>query len=272
MKKLVLKNDIYTGSQGKKSLIDLEIPENCNGKLILFLHGYMGYKDWGAWNLMQSFFTDNKFAFCKFNFSHNGGTIKNPIDFPDLDAFSKNTYSIEKNDVKLVLDFLEGKIEIPQEIILIGHSRGGGIALLNADDPRISKIVTLAAISSIEKRFADSNILANWKNEGVRFLKNQRTMQEMPHLYSQVEDFQINKELLNIEHACKRNSKPILIIHGENDTSVPISEGEEIAIWCNEKVNLLKETDHVFGAKQPWEETHLPQKLKEVCEIILNFI
>ena len=61
MMKLV--NRIYTGSNGRQSLIDLELPENFNGNLVVFVHGFMGFKDWGAWHLVQEFFTkktDNK--------------------------------------------------------------------------------------------------------------------------------------------------------------------------------------------------------------------
>ena len=55
--------------------------------LIIFCHGYKGFKDWGAWNLMAEAFAKIGFCFIKFNFSHNGGTIEQPIDFPDLEAF-----------------------------------------------------------------------------------------------------------------------------------------------------------------------------------------
>ena len=48
-----LKNQIYTGANGRKSLLDIVVPVNFNGRLILFIHGYMGYKDWGCWNLVE---------------------------------------------------------------------------------------------------------------------------------------------------------------------------------------------------------------------------
>ena len=51
-----LKNASYSGANGRNSLIDLEIPEEFNGEIIIFIHGFMGFKDWGAWNLVQQFF------------------------------------------------------------------------------------------------------------------------------------------------------------------------------------------------------------------------
>ncbi len=90
---ITIKNKSYSGSNNRESLIDFEIPENFNNQIIVFVHGFMGFKDWGAWNLVQDFFTKQGFGFCKFNLSHNGGTIENGIDFPDEEAFGLNTYS-----------------------------------------------------------------------------------------------------------------------------------------------------------------------------------
>ena len=88
-----LKNNTYHGADGKESLIDLEIPKAFNGQIIIFIHGFMGFKDWGAWHLVQHFFTKMGYGFCKFNTTHNGGTIKNGIDFPDPKSFGQNTCS-----------------------------------------------------------------------------------------------------------------------------------------------------------------------------------
>lgn len=266
------KSEKYLGSNGRFSLLDLEIPEGFNGELILFAHGYMGYKDWGAWNLVQQFFTQRGYAFCKFNFSHNGGTPENPIDFSDLDAFAENNYSKEVYDLQQVLNWLEKQFPDLPSIHLCGHSRGGGIVLLNAADRRVASVITLAAISSIEKRFSDSEMLHNWKENGIRFVTNQRTKQVMPHSYSQVLDFEENKEKLSIENACKSLQKPILIIHGDHDSSVPLEEGLEIASWTGTELTIIPGADHTFGVSQPWNSADLPPKLAGVCTKMLNFL
>lgn len=266
------KSEKYLGSNGRFSLLDLEIPKSFKGELILFAHGYMGYKDWGAWNLMQRFFTQQGYAFCKFNFSHNGGTPENPIDFSDLEAFTENNYSKEVYDLQQVLNWLEKELSPMPRIHLCGHSRGGGIVLLNAADSRVSSVITLAAISSIEKRFSHPEMLSSWKENGVRFVTNQRTKQAMPHSYSQVLDFEENKEKLSIEKACRKLQKPILVIHGDGDSSVPLEEGREIAAWTNSKLTIIPEADHTFGATQPWHADALPPKLAEACAKMLDFL
>ena len=66
--------------------------------------------------------------FVKFNFSHNGGTTDNPIDFPDLKAFADNNYTKELLDLDDILNFIlsensQFKNEIDSSnISLIGHS------------------------------------------------------------------------------------------------------------------------------------------------------
>ena len=267
-----LKNAVYKGSQNRESLVDLTIPTNFNGNLLVFIHGFMGFKDWGAWNLMEKHFTDLGYGFCKFNLSHNGGTTENGIDFPDLEAFSNDTYSIQKNDVKLVMDWLETQFDQLPKIHLIGHSRGGGIALLNLPDARVSSAITLAGICSIARRFRDDEVISQWMKDGVRYTENQRTKQKMPHNIVQYEDFVANKNKLDIEKVCLNNQKPVLIIHGGSDTSVMIEEGEDLAKWTGTELNVIAGADHVFGASHPWESSELPPLLKQTSELIVAFL
>lgn len=266
-----LKNQIYTGANGRKSLLDLVVPVNFNGRLILFIHGYMGYKDWGCWNLVERFYTDLGFGFCKFNMSHNGGTIENPIDFTDLESFGENNYSKEVYDVQQVLNWLETQFPTLPDIYLIGHSRGGGIALLTASDSRITKISTWAAICDIEKRFPEGTPLKVWKTQGKRFIENGRTKQKMPNNYSQYEDFELHRDVLNIEQACKKSTKTTFVVHGDMDTSVNIEESRNIATWLKTRLFEIEDAEHTFGATQPWLEDKLPEHLQKVCEITCGF-
>ena len=269
---IFLKNAQYTGSKNRLSLFDLTIPKNFNGELILFIHGYMGFKDWGAWDLFGKSFEHQGFGFCKFNMTHNGGTIENGLDFPDLESFAFNTYSKEISDVSFLLTHLEKELNPLPHIHLVGHSRGGCIALLAAADKRITTVTTLSGISSITRRYEDKEMLKKWKETGVRYVTNQRTKQALPHYYVQYLDFIENQETLNIEKACKTLTKPNLVIHGDSDLSVPLSEGNEIANWSNSPLHIIEEADHVYGCKHPWTQTILPKGLAEVVGIISSFI
>lgn len=267
-----LKNATYIGSSNRMSLIDLKVPQNFKNELIVFIHGYMGFKDWGAWNLMEDYFVAHGFGFCKLNLTHNGGTVENGIDFPDLEAFSMNSYTKEMQDVHFALDWLETQFESLPTIHLMGHSRGGGDVLLAGSDKRVSRIITLAAISSVTKRFSDESMIESWRKDQIRYTVNQRTKQHMPHDFSQYEDFIEHQEQLNIEKAVKKLQKPILLIHGESDVSVSISEGEELSEWANVALHRIPNADHVFGASHPWESSLLPTPLQYVCELVVEFL
>jgi pimeloyl-ACP methyl ester carboxylesterase len=267
---MILSNSIYIGSAGRQSLIDLEIPEKFNGELIVFVHGFMGFKDWGAWHLVQQFFTEKNYGFCKFNLSHNGGTIENGIDFPDEEAFGKNCYSYEVADIESVLNLLLAEVPNLKSIRLIGHSRGGGAVILAAckfaDSYPFSSVHTWAAISDIGMRFPSGKELEHWKNSGVRYIKNGRTHQDLPQYFSLYEDFKRYESELNIHQAIQNLSIPINIHHGEQDTSVPISEGESLARWANVSLQVISGADHVFGASHPWISLNLPNELADLCE------
>lgn len=265
-----LSNRTYTGSMGRQSLIDVEIPENFSGELVVFVHGFMGFKDWGAWNLVQQFFLDKNYGFCKFNLTHNGGTIENGIDFPDEAAFGNNCYSFEVGDIGYALNWLMTEVLELKKIRLIGHSRGGGGVILAgqkfAHSYPISSVHTWAAIADIGMRFPSGVELDKWRNDGVRYVKNGRTLQNLPHYFSMYEDFKKHENELNIQQAIENLRLPISIHHGDQDTSVPISEGKSLAKWANVSLQVIPGADHVFGATHPWSNSKLPAELAVLCE------
>ncbi len=270
-----LKNKKYIGADGRISLYDVFLPDTPKG-MIVFAHGYKGFKDWGAWEQVAHFFATNQFAFIKFNFSHNGGTEHEAIDFPDLDAFGKNTYSKEIFDVDKMTTIaericFEKQLQIP--IHLIGHSRGGGIAILHGEiDERIASIISWAGVSNFENRFPPYDELEDWKHTGVIYVENGRTKQQMPHYYTFYEDFMTNKAKLDIKMACERLTKPFLQIHGDMDLAVSISEGISISRWTNTKIEIVKGAGHTFQTSHPWLEDNLPDDMMEVLEKTLTFL
>ncbi len=139
------------GSAGKYILMDITYDINLkDAPLVIFVHGFKGFKDWGAHDLTAEYFAGHGFRFLKFNFSHNGTTPENPVDFADLGAFGDNTFTKEFEDLDRVITFACSGKEFPavKTLSLIGHSRGGGISIIQAaNDDRISKLITWASIS-----------------------------------------------------------------------------------------------------------------------------
>ena len=269
------KDKVYEGSEKRKSLFDCQIPEDAKA-VVIFVHGYKGYKDWGAWNLVQKRFINAGFGFVKFNMSHNGGTVGNSIDFPDLDAFGRNCYSYELDDLHTIIQethrMIHQELELTIPIYLLGHSRGGGVSVLAAaENDKIAKIISLAGISDIGSRFPEGDLLDDWKIAGVQHVKNARTNQMMPHFYSFYEDFERNADRLNIEKAATSLKIPFLQIHGDMDVSVSISEGMRLAQWTNTGLSVIKGAEHTFGTKQPWDSNEIPEDMEKVIEKAIEF-
>ncbi len=202
----IKENIVLDRGDKKPILIDVfSSKESVNQPVVIFCHGYKGFKDWGAWNLMGEHLAKAGFCFIKFNFSHNGGTIENPIDFPDLEAFGNNNYTKELDDLNDVLNwatlyFKDNENINTNAVNLIGHSRGGGIAIIKAsEDNRITKLITLASVSDLGRRTATVGNLKEWKESGVKYVVNGRTKQQMPHYYQFYTDFKANEERLNIK-------------------------------------------------------------------------
>ena len=278
---MILKNQILNRNNKKPIVWDAFFNQNGEKKpLVIFCHGYKGFKDWGAWNLVAEAFAKANLFFVKFNFSHNGGTVENPIDFPDLEAFAENNYSKELEDLDDMLNYLLSNDhaysrEIDStNVTVIGHSRGGGIAIIKAsEDKRITKLITWASVCDFGKRTATVGNLEEWKKEGVKYVLNGRTKQQMPHNYQFYEDFVNNKKRLNIQQAIKKLKIPILIIHGTDDPSVLFSEAQKLKEWnSNSELYPIENTNHVFGSKHPWEQNKLPDALQQVADKSLTFV
>lgn len=277
---IIQKNNILKRAEKKPILWDAFYYESQIKKpLLIFCHGYKGFKDWGAWDLVANAFAKANFVFVKFNFSHNGGTIEQPIDFPDLEAFANNNYSLELEDLNDMITFILKNDELSSQIdteniTLIGHSRGGGIVAIQAEkDKRITNLITWASVADYAQRFSKATNLMAWKEKGVRYVINARTKQKMPHYYQFYEDFLANEERLTISRAVKNLRMPHLIIHGTKDAVVPFSDAETLHQWNpDSKLYTINNANHVFGASHPWEENELPEDLNKVIQKTIAFI
>jgi pimeloyl-ACP methyl ester carboxylesterase len=242
--------------------------------LVIFAHGIRGFKDWGAHSLVAQHFAENGFRFLKFNFSHNGTTADNPTEFTDLIAFSDNTFSFELEDLQLVIDFACGGSAIPRvhSVYLIGHSLGGGISIVKtAEDKRIKKLVTMAAISNFHNLWP-KEAEKQWRLQGVMYLKNSRTGQNMPYKSSLLLDLDLNSVRLDIPLKASEIKQPWLIIHGDADTSVPLSHAEQLhAAQPNADFLIIPGADHTFNASHPYQLPNLPAQLLAFCDAAISF-
>lgn len=274
------KTFIIPGSQGRPMLADIQFEETAGKKpVIIYAHGFCGFKDWGNFDLIAQQFVKAGFAFLKFNFSHNGTTPENPDEFTDLEAFGQNNYSLEVNDLNMVINYImSNKNEyLPYtdtgNIGLIGHSMGGGISILTAANS--AEIKALATWASIAKcttpwtNWSDEQIKV-WEKDGVAYYHNGRTHQDLPLYFQLHEDLIQHKDELNILKAAKELNKPLLICHGTADTSVPLSEAKKIEEASGAELFMV-DSNHVFGRSHPYELFILPVATQHVVDKCLLF-
>ena len=273
----MIKKEIFTipGAKGRNMLMDLTYDDqNPKAPLVIFAHGFKGFKDWGTHNMVARLFVENGFRYLKFNFSHNGTTLDKPLDFADLIAFSDNTFSIELEDLKAVIDFAcNGSVmRTAESVNLIGHSMGGGISIVKtAEDTRISKLVTMASISSFRNLWP-REAEEQWKIQGIMYNHNSRTNQQMPLKSTLLDDLDAHPARLNIAEKASAIKQPWLIVHGDADTSVPVSHAEELkAAQPNAELVIIPNADHTFNSKHPYDQDTLPAALEEFCQMAMEF-
>ena len=261
----------------REILFDVSYNESFEYELVpvIFMHGFKGYKDWGAFNLVAKEFAKKGFLFIKFNFSFNGTTVEKPCDFSDLEAFGNNNFTRELTDLDSVLDYLinqYGNIINLDKLTLMAHSRGGATAIIKAsEDLRVKKVVTWASVGTIEGRLPNLD-LEEFKRTNVLYLPNARTNQNMPIYYQFVDDFYKNKERLELTKRAVTLDIPVLLIHGEIDTTVGLEEAKQLQKKIpNSDLLILENGDHSFGAFEPWTDIELPMDLKEVVSESMKF-
>jgi uncharacterized protein len=274
MKKIF--NHLITNEKNYPILADVFVPALEPLGVVVFCHGFKGFKDWGAWNLVAENFANKGFVFVKFNFSHNGIGVENLDEFTRLDLFAQNNYSKELEDLNTVVDWIFSD-QFPvkhsfNKINLIGHSRGGGIVLIKTlEDLRVQKVSTWASISTFN-RFGSAEDIELWRKKAYKNFPNARTGQDMLIHFSFFEDYLKNRDRLDIEKAVKYMDKPLLIVHGTADEAVGFSHAQRIKNWhADAELLAIENANHVLGASHPWQQNHLPVDLLLAVEKTIEF-
>lgn len=240
---------------------------------VVLLHGYKGFRSWSFFPTLADRLARAGFTAVAYSASGSGVDASGDFAFPD--RFGRNTYSAELTDLRTVLTALwEGELgtAAPTALGLMGHSRGGGIAILQAArDERVGALVTWATISNVDRWSAETK--ADWRMRGRLDVVNQRTHQVLP-LYLDVLE-EVDKQRANrldLEIAAREVKAPWLLLHGEEDDSVPSAESERLHAASGNATTELKivtGTGHTFGAKHPMDG--IPEPLERSIQATVKF-
>lgn len=190
------------------------------------------------------------FTAVSFNFSGSG--VADGDQFTDLDRWEHQKPSNDLADLGIVLDHFAA--EGAGWFGLVGHSRGGGLAVLRAgSDPRVKSLVTWAGIDDFLRWPAED--IARWRREGKIDVVNQRTGQVLTIGRDALDDIDQHPAELDIMAAAGRVRVPWLIVNGDADPVVTLDVAERLkAASGSPRTELLPVAggDHVFGSRHPW--------------------
>jgi len=257
---------------------EVRIPDDTPAaSAVVVVHGFKGFRGWGFFPHSCNALASDGHAVISFDFSLNG-VGPDGESFTRPEAFERNTLSREVDEVLRVLNEVRaGNLGFapPRRIGLLGHSRGGGIAVLASreDAARHSEgrgghggggrpghggleaLVTWAAVARFGTWSEEQK--AEWRRNGRIHVLNSRTGQKLPLGLGLLEDFETNRECLDVERAARELETfnvPWLIVHGEDDPSVSAEDARQLATaHPSATLELIPGAGHTFGARHPFD-------------------
>jgi dienelactone hydrolase len=232
-----------------------------NFPLAIFQHGFKSFRNWGFIPYLCGKIAASGAIAVNFDFSLNGIVDSEKILY-DNDKFSRNTVSRELSDMLETVDFLKNHPEIAAkwngELYLAGHSLGGAISLLAAENCRPAKLALWGTISDLQRNTERQK--AAWKKKGFSPVKISSTGQELQLMYSYQQDKDDNFPENAILNAAAKYPGDLLIIHGSEDLTVKPREAEELFSAAggnpNAKLEIIERTGHTFGVGYTFNESN----------------
>ena len=263
------------GAEGEAILGNVHMPGGDACGVVVIAHGFKGYKDYGMFPRIAQTAAAAGFIAHRFNFSHSGMT--NNIDtFERTDLFERDTWNKQVFDCRAVIEAItDGRLAgggLPY--VLFGHSRGGVSVLLTAG--RYANDSTFTQAAGVVTAAAPCQCL-NLPPEAVKQLledgfivsPSSRTGQDLRvgkiALTEQQED-PIAHDLLAL---VSNITCPLLVIHGEDDPTVPVDSAEQIVKAAHDDAKILRVAggDHVFNTPNPLPDDQDPS---EQFQLLLN--
>lgn len=235
-------------------------PQAVEKPLLIFVHGFKGFKDWGAFPLACQRLQQSGFALLAINLSRNG-TDEQLTEFNRLDLFAEQTLSGDLEDLLQVIAYVNAHKEAfpgakVHQIGLIGHSRGGHTVIPAAVEAQeVKAVVTWSAVANYNERWT-KNMLEDWKTKGYTEIKNARTGQRMQVNSVVYKDAITHADRLMADQRIKELKKPILLIHGSADDAVLERNCHQLYEACasesKEKL-IISSAGHTYNVSHPFD-------------------
>ena len=233
-------------------------PEAMNA--VIICHGFKGFSKWGFFPYLTKQVALGGFHAISFNFS-GSGIGPDGKNFTEPEAFERNTFTRELDDLATVEAEARRRGWLGARYGLVGHSRGGGMAVLHAaSSERAGALVTWSAIAEVGRWPATER--ARWRERGYTEVENSRTKQVFRLGTATLDEIeQLGSSRLDIVGAAGRLHLPWLIVHGTADETVPFSDAERLHAAAPPGTATLLPVEgagHTFGATHPMSDPPPP--------------
>ncbi len=243
-----------SGPGGRSLRALATIPNEARGTVII-CHGFKGFSRWGFFPHLADSIAKEGLRAIRFDFS-GSGVGDDGESFTEEEAFAANTFSRELEDLAAVEAEASRRGWIDAPYGLIGHSRGGGTAILHAaGNRRVGALVTLAAIAYV-RRWSPAEERA-WRERGFTEVVNTRTGQVLRLGTALLDDIDAATDgRLDIPSAAARMKAPWLIIHGDADSSVSVEDAHRLADAAPDaRLLIIEGASHTFDVAHPMRES-----------------
>ncbi len=255
-----MKSDkVFFRNDRKENLIGILHMPNGNGKfpVVIGCHGFRADKSSGKLVALGNELPKHGIAFLRFDFSGHGESEG---------KFEDTTVTNQVDDLRSALDFVCGHENLDEtKTGVVGSSLGGMVAVISAaEDERIKCLALLCPLSDftiINLPQYSKEKLKEWKEKGttlVRTFKNGTTLPIKYRFYEDGLSYDVYK-------TAEKVSAPTLILHGDGDDVVPLSQSQELV----KHLNGEKELAIVHGASHRFEE---PEHFEQVFNTVVGFM
>ena len=243
------------GAAGRPVRGSALLPGNARAAVII-CHGFKGFAQWGFFPALAGAIAAAGLRAIRFDFS-GSGIGPDRETFTEADAFAENTFSRELEDMRIVEAEASRRGWLEERYGILGHSRGGGTAILHAArTPSVGALVTLAAIS-YTRRWSPEEARA-WRDRGYTEIRNTRTGQVMRLGTALLDEVEAEGDggSLDITAAAARITAPWLIIHGSDDATVPVEDAHRLSdAGLDSRLFIVEGAGHTFETTHPMRES-----------------
>lgn len=216
-----------------------------DGTLVIICHGFTGSKEGGGMAIaMAEEIGKQGYATLLFDFSGCGES---------QGSFSDITLTKQINDLASSVDY--GLALGFQRVITLGRSFGGTTALCHAAfDKRIAGVCTWSAPVELIELFSVFLEPENTIEDNIILLTNQNgTVMISKKFFT---DLRQHKPILHVSMIAPR---PLLVLHGQNDSVVPVSNAYLIysSAGTPKELKIIPQADHQFTRhyREAWQIT-----------------